>query len=141
MNETQYPGADGHQNSTYSEKHHFGYRWYDQYRVPPAYPFGFGLSYSSFDYSNLRMMKDKKSILFEVTNTGDVEASEIAQIYIGYPETENLSFGYRSPKVLKGFSKVKDLKPGETRTVEFKFEWNTFTFWDVNNSKWSIDNG
>jgi beta-glucosidase len=51
MTEAQYPGTDGHLNSSYSEKHHFGYRWYDQNKVKPCFEFGFGLSYTKYEYS------------------------------------------------------------------------------------------
>lgn len=139
MSESQYPGSDNHHNSTYTEQHHFGYRWYDQNDVQPAYEFGFGLSYTTFSFSDLSL-KDK-TISFKVSNTGSVKGSEVAQIYVGFPETENLYGGYRSPKVLKGFVKVKDLQPGESREVNYTFKDEHFSFWDVNSASWKIDAG
>lgn len=78
MTEQQFPGADGGLNISYSEKHHFGYRWYDENKVTPAYEFGFGLSYTKFEYSGLKLNEQNSSITFTVKNVGDITGSEIA---------------------------------------------------------------
>ena len=78
MSSEQYPGKDFGWNSTFSEQHHFGYRWYDQNLVKPAHEFGYGLSYTTFDYSAIKIDNDKKSLTFEVKNTGSMTGSEIA---------------------------------------------------------------
>ena len=139
MSESQYPGSDGHKNSSYSEKHHFGYRWYDQNKVKPAFEFGFGLTYTNFEFSDL--VQADKTITFTVKNTGEVQGSEVAQIYVGYPETKNVNGGYRSPKVLKGFVRVKDVKPGESRRVSYTLKDEHFSFWDVESATWMVDSG
>ena len=70
MTVAQYPGTDNQKNTSYSEKHHFGYRWYDQNQVSPAFEFGFGLSYTSFKYSDIKVYD--MNVTFTVENTGDV---------------------------------------------------------------------
>lgn len=141
MSEAQYPGTDDHWNSTYSEKHHFGYRWYDQNKVKPSSEFGFGLSYTKFEYYGLKVDNDKKTVTFEVKNIGKVKGSEITQVYLGVPETDNFKDGYRSPKVLKGFNKVKDLAPGKIAKVEIELPERSFSYWNVDNQKWSVESG
>lgn len=103
----QFPGSDGAQNSSYSEKHHFGYRYFDQNGLEPLFPFGHGLSYTKFNYSNLHI--SGKTVSLNVANIGSAGGSEVVQLYLAVPETENYYGGYRSPKVLKQFIKVKDL--------------------------------
>lgn len=69
---------DDTRTSVYTEKHHFGYRWYDQHNVEPAYPFGHGLSYAKFKYMNLKVDKNQKLISFDIENEGEHIGSEIA---------------------------------------------------------------
>lgn len=128
MTPDQYPGSDNGWNSSYSEKHHFGYRWYDQNSAKPAFEFGFGLSYSKFDYSNIKINQKEHTVSFQVKNIGKVTAAEVAQLYFHVPLTKNYNGGYRSPKVLKNFAKVM-LKPGEEQTVTIPvFDWD-FSYW------------
>ena len=130
MSEAQYPGSDDHWNSSYSEKHHFGYRWYDQNRVKPSFEFGFGLSYTKFQYSQLQVFQNK-TILFKLKNIGEMTGSEIVQVYLSVPETDNFKDGYRSPKQLKLFTKVKDIKPQEEYQVELRLDDRAFSYWNV----------
>ena len=141
MSEAQYPGTDGHLNSSYSEKHHFGYRWYDQNKVKPLFEFGFGLSYTSFEYSLLKIYSDKKALTFNVKNTGKMAGSEIVQIYLGVPETDNFKDGYRSPKVLKSFTKVMDMQPGAEEMVTISMKDRDFSYWNVDTQKWTVEPG
>jgi beta-glucosidase len=67
--------------------------------------------------------------------------SEVAQLYVSVPETENFKDGYRSPKNLKQFAKVKDLKPGEERTITMTINSRAFSFWDIKNTKWQVEKG
>lgn len=129
ISQAQWPGLDGGENSTYLEKHHFGYRWFDQYNKTPAYEFGFGLSYTKFEYSNLKVYKG--GVYFEVKNVGKKMGSEVVQVYVSVPETENFKGGYRSPKNLAGFTKLKDMKPGEVRKVELVLQKKSFSYWSV----------
>lgn len=143
MSPKQYPGEDGELNSTYSEQHHFGYRWYDQNMVKPAYEFGFGLSYTEFQYSALKITKqnDDMEVSFKVTNTGSTSGSEVAQLYLAVPKTTNFTGGFRSPKILKGFKKVKDLKPGQSADVTLTLDSRAFSFWSVDQQQWVLEKG
>jgi beta-glucosidase len=85
--------------ANYTEKLHVGYRWYDAHSVTPKYPFGHGLSYTSFGYSNLEATT--ASVSCSVRNTGQVKGSEVAQLYLAFPEESG-----EPPLQLKGFAKV-----------------------------------
>lgn len=138
---SQFPGDDNGQNSSYSEKHHFGYRWYDQYDVTPPFEFGHGLSYTSFVVEDAKFDAETLNLTTDLTNTGDMTGSLTLQVYVGYPETEKLTGGYRSPKVLKAFNKVKDLQPGEKRAVSIQLAKNMFSYWDVESASYKVDTG
>jgi len=128
---------DGH--VFYKEGIFMGYRYYDQSNVKPLFPFGFGLSYTTFDYSNLKIGKiDKNNILvsIDVKNTGLVEGAEVVQLYVGQ---EKCSFP-RPKKELKGFEKVH-LKSGETKTVKIKLDENAFMFFHPTKRKWILESG
>jgi len=143
MTLAQYPGEDNEMNSTYTEKHHFGYRWYDQHLVKPAFEFGFGLSYTEFQYSalNISVKEDQVAVSFKVKNTGEFMGSEVAQVYLSVPETENFTGGYKSVKALKGFKKVKDLKPGQTADVTITLDDRAFSYWSVKQQEWVKEKG
>lgn len=112
--EVQFPGPD-EKYTNYTEKHHIGYRYFDQHKLEPMYEFGFGISYTTFEYSDYKL--EGKTVSIKVKNTGKVKGSEVVQLYLNVPETENYYGGYRSPKALKQFVKVMDLAPGESRDV------------------------
>lgn len=121
----------------YSEGIFVGYRGYDRNKVAPQFPFGFGLSYTTFKYSDLRIgpaAKDAGAIVevsFQVENTGDREGAEIAEVYVGDPQD-----GPPRPlKELKGFAKIK-LKPGEKRQVSLQLDWRAFSYYDTNKHAW-----
>jgi beta-glucosidase len=96
---------------TYDEGLKVGYKWYDAENKPVLFPFGFGLSYTSYSYSNLKVTPGKNvSVTFTVANTGKREGAEVAQVYVGLPVADE------PPKRLVGWSKVS-LKPGESREV------------------------
>lgn len=141
MTVEQYPGADDGMNSSYTEKHHFGYRWYDQNKVKPAYEFGFGLSYTKFQYSNLKLDKVKKTVSLLVKNIGKMPGAEIVQVYLSVPETKNFYGGYRSPKALQGFEKTAVLQPGATGNVSITLPERAFSFWSVESQKWVQEAG
>ena len=102
----QWPGINN--NVTYSEKVHFGYRYYDLNNISPQYEFGFGLSYSEFKYSNFQVYEDRRGFIVDVDvkNLGHMPAKEIVQVYVGKPKTKNYPDEYRSPQDLKGFTKL-----------------------------------
>lgn len=80
LTENQYPGVDNQLNSTYTEKHHFGYRWWDQTKKTPLFPFGHGLSYSKFEYLAMNVSKEEVSVT--IKNIGKWTASEVVQFYL-----------------------------------------------------------
>ncbi len=121
-------------NNNYKEGIYVGYRYYDTFNVPVLYPFGYGLSYSSFEYKDLKLSKDKAS--FTIKNTGLKEAQEIAELYISKKE----SSVSRPKRELKGFVKV-NLPPGEEKEVEILFDEYTFRVYDSLSDKFQIEDG
>ncbi len=125
---------------TYSEKLLVGYRWYDTKKIEPLFPFGFGLSYTKFEYSNLRLVSGGADgaviVQFDVTNTGGREGGEVAQVYVhqDHPALE------RPEKELKGFAKV-DLKPGERQTLTVPLNPTSFAYYDPAKSGWVAEAG
>ena len=121
-------------NSFYKEGLFVGYRYYDSCQKDVNFPFGFGLSYTNFAYSDLQVSPDK--VTFSLTNTGKVFGKEIAQLYIGKKDSNLI----RPLKELKGFVKVA-LEPGETKTVTIPFDDKTFRFYDVKTQSWQVEKG
>lgn len=120
--------------SEYRESVYVGYRYYDTANKMVRYPFGFGMSYTEFQYSNLAV--EKNGVEFDITNTGKVDGAEIAQLYIGLHD----SGIFRPSKELKGFKKVF-LKSGQTKHVRIEFDDKTFRFWNTKTSKWEVESG
>jgi beta-glucosidase len=122
--------------------YYHGYRWYDHEQLTPRYPFGFGLSYTEFSYGNLQLSHSILSkdgtlqVSFEVTNVGNMAGKEIAQLYVGFPE----SSVDRPVRVLKGFEKV-ELAPNETRTVTLNLAAEDLAYYDVGLGEWRIEDG
>ena len=127
-----FPGAE--RIAQYREGLYVGYRYYDTARVRVQYPFGYGLSYTEFEYSDLKIQQDH--VTFTVTNTGKMDGAEVAQLYVGLPEAEV----FRPDKELKGFQKIF-LKKGESRQVRIDFDDKTFRYWNVKTGKWEIEKG
>ena len=121
-------------NSEYRESLYVGYRYYDTQDVNVQYPFGYGLSYTSFAYSDLEVTPEGAS--FTLTNTGDRDGAEIAQLYVSGPEGEI----FRPAKELKGFAKVF-LKAKESRKVTIPFDDKTFRYWNVSTNGWEVEKG
>ena len=122
----------------YREGIFVGYRGYEKNGVKPLFPFGFGLSYTTFDYSNINIVKDGKEFVvnFDVKNTGKVAAAEVAQVYVGDDECRLV----RPAKELKGFGKVM-LQPGESKTVSVRLDDEAFRFYDPMLRKWVVEPG
>ena len=132
-----YPGKDLQMD--YEEGLFIGYRWYDRESIEPLFPFGHGLSYTSFEYSNLRAIPpkgDSSVAAFEVdiTNTGDVAGKEVLQGYI----TVNKSQIERPQKELKKFEKIS-LESGETKKVKFELSEKDLSFWSTENNAWQVE--
>lgn len=132
----------GTRNIVYREGIFLGYRYYDQSKTKPLFPFGFGLSYTSFRFSNLQVSPEQTSpegpitVSLNVTNTGDVAGAEVAEVYVGDPSAR-----VRRPvKELKGFERVV-LNPGETKHVSISLDRRALAYWDVNSHGWKVDPG
>ena len=119
-----------------------GYRYYDYKETDLLFPFGFGLSYTTFAYSNMTVNKtsmkdtDTVTVTVDVTNTGKVAGKEIVQLYVADQE----SFVIRPKKELKGFEKI-ELAPGETKTVTFTLGKRAFAYWDIVLGDWHVESG
>ena len=124
--QAQWPGSNG--TVQYSEGVKVGYRWYQAQNIAPLYPFGFGLSYTSFGFSNLQITPldahGKATVTATVTNTGSRAGSEVAQLYVGDPATTG-----EPPLQLKGFDKVS-LQPGASTTVSFLLTLHDLAYWN-----------
>ncbi|MCR5153933.1 MAG: glycoside hydrolase family 3 C-terminal domain-containing protein [Lachnospiraceae bacterium] len=121
-------------NAEYREGLFVGYRYYDTANKKVKYPFGFGLSYTQFEYSNLKVTK--AGVSFTLRNAGTVDGAEVSQLYVGL---ENSAI-YRAKKELKGFAKTF-LKAGEEKTVEIPFDDKTFRYWDTEKNSWETEGG
>lgn len=118
----------------YREGPFIGYRYYDTAKIDVRYPFGFGLSYTTYEYSDLAV--SDKGVSFKIKNTGAMDGKEVAQLYIGKPD----SGIFRSAKELKGFKKVF-VKAGETVKVEIPFDDYSFRYYNVKTLGWEIESG
>ena len=118
----------------YREGLYVGYRYYNTANIPVLFPFGFGMSYTSFEYSDLRV--DGKKVTFALTNTGDRDGAEVAQLYI-HAENPNV---YRPNRELKGFAKVF-LKAGERREVTITLDDKAFRYWNSASNRFERDGG
>lgn len=118
----------------YREGLYVGYRYYETAEIPVLFPFGFGLSYTTFSYTNLRVEEGKA--VFHITNTGKRDGAEVAQMYVS---AKNSGI-YRPKKELKGFRKVF-LKAGETKAVEIPISSETFRYFNVNTDQFEVEGG
>ena len=127
-----FPGRK--QNAEYREGLYVGYRYYETANKAVRYPFGYGLSYTTFAYSDLKVNAEK--VTFTLTNTGSVAGAEIAQLYVAKPDAAV----FRPAKELKGFAKVF-LKAGESKTVTIPLDDKTFRYWNVATDRWKVEGG
>lgn len=137
-----FPSSDGNPNLVkYSEDIYVGYRYYSTFKVPTAYEFGYGLSYTTFDYSDFKLNKDnltnKIKVSFKVTNSGSVSGKEAPQLYVSAPDGK-----LEKPAIeLKGFTKTRELKPGQKETVNFFLDLRDIASFDEATSSWIVENG
>jgi beta-glucosidase len=125
----------------YEDKLMVGYRYWTTTGKHPLYPFGFGLSYTTFGFSNLSVPASAQTgstvpVSFDVTNTGSIAGAEVAQLYVSDPSSK----AGRPERELKGFEKVR-LGPGETKHIILNLDARAFSYWDVTSHKWTIDPG
>ena len=126
-------GGDG-PTVEYREGLYVGYRYYDTAGVPTAFPFGYGLSYTTFAYSDLKA--DETGVTLTVTNTGSCAGAEVVQLYVAKPDAKI----FRPAKELKGFAKVY-LAAGESKTVTIPLDDKAFRYWNVKTDRWEVEGG
>lgn len=139
---TSFRYPDSKEDVQYRESIFIGYRYYDKVERNVRFPFGFGLSYTSFEYSDIKLKKknlakgEGAKVTFTIKNTGDVAGSEIAQVYVAKPESKI----FRAPKELKGFVKIH-LEPGEEKKVTVELDDRAFAFWNTATEDWCVESG
>lgn len=141
---TDYPAyhfgaADpGVKDIEYKEGVFVGYRYYDTYGVDPQFPFGYGLSFTTFKYSNLKVTKKSDSVFLQLNlkNTGKVDGAEVVQVYVGQEQSSLL----RPAKELKAFQKVF-LKAGESKQVRLYLEKDAFSYYNETMAAWVTEPG
>ena len=132
-----YPGVGG--NVTYAEGILAGYRWFDAKGIAPLFPFGFGLSYTTFKYGGLKVSPGADGgweVSFQVTNTGTRAGDEVAEVYVSPPN----SAVPRPPRELKGFARLS-LQPGETKSATVALDRKAFAYFSVEKKAWTVDPG
>ena len=128
--------------AVYSEGVFVGYRYYDRKKMDVLFPFGHGLSYTTFAYANLRLSADRirdtdtLTVSVDVTNTGKRAGKTVVQLYVGDRECEV----FRPVRELKDFAKIS-LEPGETKTVTFTLSKRAFAYWNVKLHDWFVESG
>ena len=127
-----YPSKE--RSSEYRESLYVGYRYYTTVGKTMRFPFGYGLSYTTFEYKDLKI--DTEGVTFTIKNTGNVAGTEIAQLYVG-KSSETV---FRPVRELKGFVRV-ELQPGEEKEVRIGFDDKTFRFYDTRTDSWEIESG
>jgi beta-glucosidase len=136
----QYPGVND--VADYSEGIYVGYRWYDENDQTPLFPFGYGLSYTTFSYSDLKLGAQSGTadapvtVSFDVTNTGDVAGAEAPQVYVSKPDT----LAPVPPKELGAFTKVQ-LAPHQTKTVTLTIDPEQLSYWDSGAQAFTVQDG
>lgn len=135
-----YPEAN--EDVLYKESIFIGYRYYDKAEKNVRFPFGYGLSYTKFEYSDIKLKKknlkngEGTKVSFTVKNVGEVKGKETAQVYVSKPESKI----FRAPKELKGFVKV-ELEPGEEKKVTVELDERVFSFWNTQHGDWCVESG
>ena len=135
-----YPGENG--AVRYGEGIFIGYRYYDAKEVPTQFPFGYGMSYTTFDYQNLKLSSqsfrdvDGLTVSVDVTNTGKLPGKEVVQMYVHDQKSKLV----RPPKELKGFVKL-ELQPGETKTVTMNLDFRAFAYYHPTYKGWITEDG
>ena len=135
-----YPGV--REKAIYKEGIFVGYRWFDKKEIEPLFPFGFGLSYTTFEFNDLKLSNDSMtkddslSVSITVKNTGKIAGDEIIQLYISDKEA-SLD---REVKSLKGFRRVS-LNPGESKTISIQINKSALAFYNADSNSWVVEPG
>ena len=124
----------------YEEDIYVGYRYFDSFEVPVAYPFGYGLSYTTFEYADAKVADKGEGYEVTVTvkNTGDREGKEVVELYVAAPDSKAVN---KPVKELKAFAKTKSLKPGESETVKMVVKAADLASFDETASAWVVAEG
>ena len=135
-------GVEAQRNVDYTEYEegiYVGYRWFDKQNLEVSYPFGYGLSYTSFEYSNpvVNVGKTETTVSVDVKNTGAVAGKEVVQLYVAAPASKL----DKPAKELKAFAKTGELKPGETQTVSLKLSNSDLASFDEAANAWVVEEG
>ena len=125
-------------SSEYYESIYVGYRFYDKANTKLRFPFGYGMSYTSFEYKNMEVKEEdgKINVKADLSNKGDMAGAEVVQLYVGNPESKV----FKAQKELRAFEKVY-LEAGETKTVILEFEKRDLSYWNVKLNNWVLENG
>jgi len=131
----QYPGIND--NETYTEGPFIGYRYFDAHNVTPLFPFGFGLSYTTFGFSRPKVRSRARTtdVTYTITNTGQREGADVGQVYVAFPARLG-----EPPRQLKGFEKT-DLQPGESQRVTIHLDARAFSWWSPARQGWVESRG
>jgi len=129
--QNQYPGVN--LETDYTEKLQIGYRWYTANNVVPRFPFGHGLSYTNFTYSNLQITG--RTVKVDVQNPGSLVGAEVVQLYLGFPSSSG-----EPPQQLKGFQKIL-LGVNAKQTITFNLSDRDLSIWDADAHKWAVQSG
>ncbi len=134
-----YGGAPGYQQSTHEEDIYVGYRYFDSFNREVSYPFGYGLSFTSFEYSKPKVVRKGETIEVSVTvkNSGKAAGKEVIQVYAVAPEGKL----EKPAKELKAFGKTRELKPGESQTLTMTLQRRELASYDEDESAWIVDAG
>jgi len=133
-------GIDG--KTTYSEGIFVGYRWFDQQNIKPVFPFGYGLSYTNFEYSGIRVTRAGEGgldVRFTLKNTGKTAGDEVPQVYLGAPKNPPAGAQF-ALKALAQFDRVT-LTPGQSRTLTLHVEPRRLQYWSTAAGKWQTATG
>jgi beta-glucosidase len=134
---SRYPGVDNEE--FYDEGIFVGYRWYDKHAIQPLFPFGHGLSYSRFRYTDLEIRRDRGGldVTFVVQNTGRRRAAEVPQVYLGPPRNPRVPMAVRA---LVGFTRI-ELAPGQAERVTVHVDRRALSYWSVERNGWVVASG
>jgi len=135
---TTYPGTGNNGQEQYSEKLLVGHRWYEAKNIKPLFPFGHGLSYTTWEYSNLKIsgsISAGVTVAVDIRNSGQRNGAEVAQLYLSFPDSAG-----EPPKILRGFKKVT-LDVNKSENVQFKLVTRDFSVWDNVADNWKLISG
>ena len=126
--------------TNYEEDIFVGYRYYDTFNKEVSYPFGYGLSYTTFEYSNPKITENNGvyTVTVDVTNTGSFEGKEVVQLYVSAPKSNDMA---KPEKELKDFAKTQNLKPGEKTTISLNVSATDLASYNETTHSWIVDAG